>query len=150
MFDDPAPLEPEEPDELPRPVDVDPEAPPVPVVPALPDEPRVEPPEPEPPLPEPSVEPLPDDPDPPLEPRPELLPLDAEPELEPELFIALFNCTFPLASRQCVVGEMLLLEVAPLVPPIDPDEPDPDCAKAESAPHAISADASNVVFNTFI
>jgi hypothetical protein len=55
----------------------------------------------------------------------------------------------PLASRQWVVGETLLVSVAPLVPLMDPDEPD-DCAEAERAPHAISADASNVVFRTFI
>jgi hypothetical protein len=139
-----------DPDPLPRPVDVEPDAPPVPLAPALPDEPSVLPPALDPPVLEP-VEPEPAEPTvppllPELEPEPEAEPkLELEPE--PELFIALFSWICPFASRQCVVGDTLLVSVAPGEPLI---EPELDWADAESTPHATSAEARSVVFRNFI
>jgi hypothetical protein len=111
---------------LSRPVEVEFDALPVPDVPANPAEPSVEPLEPEPLPAEPTVEPLLDEaePLPELELSPAVLPLD--PEAEPGLFIALFSWIFPLASRQCVVGETALVLVAPVELLIEPEDPEPD------------------------
>jgi len=138
-----------DPEPLPSPVDVEPDAPPVPLAPALPDEPSVLPPALEPPVLEP-LEP-PADPTVPLllpevEPEPEPK-LELELEPEPELFIALFSWICPFESRQCVVGDTLLVSVAPGEPLI---EPELDWADAQRTPHATIAEARSVVFRNFI
>ena len=136
------------------PVDVAPEAPPVPRVPEVPAEPSVLDPEPLDPIADvpdelEPLEPVAAEPTVPPEPLvPELDPRDGEElELEPELFIALFSWTLPCASRQCVAADTFGVSVAAGLPLI---EPEPDCADAPNAPHAMSDDASSAVFKKFI
>jgi len=137
--DEPAPL-------LLKPVEVEPDAPPVPGVPELPAEPSVEPPE---------LAPFPAEPTVPGR----LFDVDSvEPtllrmlvvELEPEPFTALLSWMCPFASRQCVAGETLGVAVAAGEPLMMLESLELDCAEAERAPHTAKAETRSADFRTFI